>query len=669
MTPAGDSLMHNSASTELERELQEAREYYKTFTELSSDFCHICIRQGTAPYHIHWIGGRFEQLTGYRADELYAIGCWLPLVHPDDRDRVSAGLLKLGAGDESCSEFRIIRKDQTVLWIREHNRCMPVPGTPDQLRLYGSARDITVVRENSLALKAAENAYRTIFNAANDALFILDPNSGMIIDCNRKALQIFERPREEVIGSTPVQLSPAGHPDFGQEQAREVMVAAAEGLPQLFEWICARPDGSTFWVEVSLRGTEINGRTRLLAVVRDITERKETEQHIIEARRAAETANRAKNEFLANMSHEVRTPLNGIMGLSQLLRTTTLTDEQSGYLDMLDRSSRNLLTLINDILDVSRIEAGSLRLEEAPFSPDSLLREVLQIHEKTAADKGIGLCLQAGPLPAVLLGDPLRLKQVLVNLVGNAIKFTSHGGVTLSVRIVDDAGAGLRLSFEIEDSGIGMSRETLQKIFNPFTQADASTARVHGGSGLGLAICRRLTELMGGSIRAESSLGQGSRFMVELPFKLSTLTQPGEHGSGDEDAVPPGGLNILLVEDQEVNRTFVQRLLERQGYRITPAADGLMALELLERETFDLLLLDIQMPGMGGEEVLARLRGQEQLSGDHLPTIALTAHALAGDREILLESGFDGYVGKPVQMEQLLAEMSRVAAMKGCPKG
>jgi CheY-like chemotaxis protein len=210
-----------------------------------------------------------------------------------------------------------------------------------------------------------------------------------------------------------------------------------------------------------------------------------------------------------------------------------------------------------------------------------------------------------------------------------------------------------------------MTPETLQKIFHPFTQADASTARIHGGSGLGLAICRRLSELMGGSIRAESRLGQGSRFIVELPFGQYAGTQDDDQPEVSRPPLQLGPLTILLVEDQEVNRTFVQRLLERQGYRITPAADGLMALDLLEREPYDLVLLDIQMPGMGGEEVLARLRQGEQTSREHLPVIALTAHALAGDRERLLESGFDGYISKPVQMDQLLAEMGRVVAMKG----
>ena len=774
---------------ELERQLLESEQRYHAFTELTSDFCHVCSRVGTGAYHVQWIGGQFERITGYSEQELYDFGCWLPLVHPDDRERIAAGLLQLAPGDEVCTEFRLVRKDQHVRWIREHSRCVRHPSDPNQLQLYGSARDITTAREDALALQAAENAYRTIFNATNDAIFILDPALGIIIDCNKQAQQIFSRPREDLIGATPLQLTPAGYPDFGDEQARQVMQAAAEGAPQLYEWFCARPDGTTFWVEVSLRAAEINGRQRLLAVVRDISERKrldavlresehrfralvenvphlpvqgydrqrrvifwnqaselfygysseeamgrqledliippfmreaviqgvqqwvdegipipagelqlqhksgqlldvfsshamlrnikgEFEMYCVDlditqrkqaalelqrTRDAAQAATVAKNEFLANMSHEVRTPLNGIMGLSQLLRTTNLTEEQAGYMDMLDGSARNLLALINDILDISRIEAGSLAIQHTPFSLAKLLREVAGMYEKPAAEKGIDFAMQQpDDLPPALVGDPLRLKQVLINLVGNAIKFTSHGGVSVQIHRLHDSPQGSRLRFEVCDSGIGMSPETLQKIFNPFTQADASTARNHGGSGLGLAICRRLSELMGGSIRAESSLGQGSCFIVELPFGCYAGAQAADDA---KPAMPPlqlDPLQILLVEDQEVNRTFVQRLLERQGHRITPAVDGLMALDLLEREQYDLVLLDIQMPGMGGEEVLARLRQQEQASGRHLPVIALTAHALAGDKEKLLESGFDGYISKPVQIDQLLAEMARV---------
>ncbi|NJD38480.1 MAG: PAS domain S-box protein [Geobacter sp.] len=772
----------------LEKQLQDSEQRYHIFTELSSDFCHVCTRSNDGPFRVQWVGGNFELITGYRTDELLAIGCWLPLVHPDDRERVGTDLLRMQAGDELRSEFRLIRKDQTVLWIRERSRCVAHPEDPAGLVLYGSARNITRLLEQSRALEAAEAAYRTIFNSVNDAIFVQRPEDGMVLDANRRASELYGFTRTELIGKTQDDLTYASD-DKLRQLAHKQLQLAESGTPHAFEWPARRADGTLLWVEVNLRATLINERPRILAVVRDITERKEitkrleeseqrfralaeqipclpvqgydrnrevifwneassqlygfskeealgrkledliippfmretviqgvqnwleggtaipagelellckdgslvpvfssharlinvhgepemycidvdlTEQRrttrlLEEARSAADAANRAKNEFLANMSHEVRTPLNGIMGLSQLLRTTALNQEQNEYLDMLDCSSRNLLLLINDILDISRIEAGSLRLEETPFSPESLLQEVHSIYEKVADEKGITLqCIIADRLPQALLGDPLRLKQVLINLIGNAIKFTSHGGVTLTVRCAGVESGQIRLAFVVEDSGIGMSAETLQKVFNPFTQADSSTARIHGGSGLGLAICRRLTELMQGSITATSSLGHGSSFTVELPFGICSLAMEPELPVAAATELLLPGLQILLVEDQEVNRTFVQRQLERQGQLVTPAVDGLMALDLLERNRYDLMLLDIQMPGMGGEEVLARLRTAEAVSSGHLPVIALTAHALAGDRELLLASGFDGYVAKPVQMELLQTEMLRV---------
>ncbi len=724
----------------LEQQLHDSEQRYHIFTDLSSDFCHVCARSNDGPFRVQWVGGNFEQITGYSNDEMLAIGCWLPLIHPDDRERVEADLLRMQAGEELRSEFRLIRKNQTVLWIRERSRCVAHPEDPATLVLYGSARDITRLREQSRALESAEAAYRTIFNSVNDAIFVQRPEDGLVLDVNHRAAELYGFSRTELIGKTQDDLTYASGEELNQ-QARKQLQLAAHGTPNTFEWQARRADGSLLWVEVNLRATLINNRPRILAVVRDITERKEitrrleeseqrfralaeqipclpvqgydrnrkvifwneassqlygfsreealgngledliippfmreaviqgvqnwldggaaipagelellrkdgslvpvfssharlinvhgdpemycidvdlTEQKrtnrlLEEARSAADAANRAKNEFLANMSHEIRTPLNGIMGLSQSLRTTALNQEQ-----------------------------------------------VCGIYEKPAAAKGINLQRRIDErLPQALLGDPLRLKQVLINLIGNAIKFTSHGGVTLTVRCAGENNGQVRLAFVVEDSGIGMSAETLQKVFNPFTQADSSTARIHGGSGLGLAICRRLTDLMQGSITASSSLGHGSRFTVELPFGICSLEPETAPPAAALELLPPG-LQLLLVEDQEVNRTFVMRLLERQGQQVTPAVDGLMALELLERNRYDLMLLDIQMPGMGGEEVLARLRMAEATHGGHLPVIALTAHALAGDRELLLASGFDGYVAKPIQMDQLQIEIQRV---------
>jgi len=508
-----------------------------------------------------------------------------------------------------------------------------------------------------------ESAYRIIFNAVNDAIFVHEPANGMIIDVNRRACEMYGYEREELIGVSPLLLTHISTEESKAGEAPRRIELAAKGEPQSFEWPARRKDGSLFWVEVSLTGTDINGRLRVLALVRDISERRQAEEELQRAKELAEASTKAKSEFLANMSHEVRTPLNSVMGMSQLLRTTMLSQEQQSYLDRLDDSSRTLLSLLNDILDISRIEAGRLAITQSVFSPASLVEEILLVHRQTAERKDLELlCSMDTELPHFLEGDPLRLRQILINLVGNAIKFTKHGGVQLEVRVTGRDDHRIYLSFEVRDSGIGIASEALQRLFRPFTQAEPETSRLYGGTGLGLAICRRLTELMGGEISAESTPGEGSRFIVHLPFSIpgaGSLNDVAKQAVEEElPSLPP--LKILLVEDQEASRLFVMRILERLGHNVIPAADGLMALELLERENYDLVLLDIQMPGMGGDEVIVRIREDEKGTAGHLPVIALTAHAFSSDRDFLLSCGFDGYLSKPLAIADLLHEAAVV---------
>lgn len=524
-------------------------------------------------------------------------------------------------------------------------------------------------RENNSrqAQKSTDSAYRTIFNAVNDAIFVHEPASAMILDVNRRASEMYGYEREELIGISPLKLTFISDQKI-EFDALQMVALAAQGEPQSFEWQALKKDGVPFWVEVSLTGTEISGRKRVLAVVRDISERRRADEELQKAKTLAEAATRAKSEFLANMSHEVRTPLNSLMGMSQLLRSTCLSSEQKGYLDRLDESSRTLLYLINDILDISRIEAGHLAINNSVFSLASIIEDVMQIHHQTAERKGIELLSrQADDLPRFIDGDPLRLRQILINLLGNAVKFTSHGGVQLLSRLTGRTDDTVSIAFEVKDSGIGMTSETIEKLFKPFTQADASTSKLYGGTGLGLAICRRLTELMGGTITAESSPGEGSRFIVNLSFSIPEIDASSANTEMEEPmetcTLPP--LKILLVEDQEASRLFVQRILERLGHTVIPAADGLMAVELLDREQYNLVLLDIQMPGMGGEEVIARVREDEEGTDNHLPVIALTAHALSGDRELFIAKGFDGYLSKPIAIADLLKEASRVLQRLG----
>jgi len=391
----------------------------------------------------------------------------------------------------------------------------------------------------------------------------------------------------------------------------------------------------------------------------------ERTEELQQAKTAAESANRAKSEFLANMSHEIRTPMNGVIGMTQLLETTTLTPEQTDYVRALHLSGKSLMSIINDILDLSKIEARKIKLESAEFGLLQGIKDVVTMHTQVIHEKGIDLDLNlAGDIPPVLMGDQLRVKQILHNLLDNAIKFTDKGKISISARLLDQHDAGVLVQIAVHDTGIGISADSLDEIFKPFIQEDGSTTRKYGGTGLGLTICRRLAELMGGSITVESSPGYGSCFMVTLPFAVvaQTVTDQGNPPQGMVrwDGPP---LRLLLVEDDQTNIMFAVSLLKKLGFALAVAENGRECLAALEQGSIDLVLMDIQMPIMNGEEALQEIRKKELGTSRHQPVIALTAYALRGDRERFQEAGFDGYLSKPIETRELLSEIQRVMAL------
>lgn len=481
-------------------------------------------------------------------------------------------------------------------------------------------------------------------------------HGGQVVFQNPEALRIFG-PSEGLLGMLPRRFVDRIQ---GERVLREAMRGDRIELQAPMETL-----NGPRWFQVTLNQSTdpVLGGPIILLTARDITEHKRDQDRLEQAKEAAESASRAKSVFLATLTHELRTPLSSTLGFAELLDATGLDHEQRGYLRAMREPSRALLGLIDDLLDLSRLDAGDVDIDDVPVELDLMIRDVVDAVTPRAQAKGLSLRADRHPeLPATVRGDPRRLQQILRHLLDNAAKFTGAGEIVLRALPAGERGQDpdARLRFEVEDTGPGIPAEQVERIFEAFTQIDTSTARPHGGTGLGLAVCRLLAERMGGTIGAHSEPGAGSRFWLELPMRTLARRRPDDLDDGSEGVT---ARRILIVEDNPVNQVLVRTVLKKLGHRTTVVANGRAALQAIEGERFDLVLMDIQMPEMDGVEATRAIRARG-LGADHLPIIALTANLTAESRPVYLDAGMNECIGKPFRVQDLAAAIDRWAGAR-----
>ena len=521
----------------------------------------------------------------------------------------------------------------------------------------------------------SEARFRTMFEQAPLGIALIDSLTGEFQEVNDRFASITGRTRAEMARIDWMRIT---HPEDVQEDLDNMARMNAGEIPGFqMNKRYLRPDGSVVWISMTIAPVtaEPGGTSRHLCLIEDITERKRTleqleelnrtlEQKVAERTAQAEAANVAKSQFLANMSHEIRTPLNAILGLSQILEREPLTEDQHDLISKISTSGNGLLHIINDILDFSKIEAGQLQLDAQPFDLKGLVSEVGQLLTHSAEMKSLMLRYGAADtLAERWIGDGLRIKQILLNLVGNAIKFTEAGQVSLRVLPLTQTGEVGRLRFEIEDTGIGIDAETLSRLFQPFTQADLGTTRRYGGTGLGLSICKRLVEMMGGTIGAHGEPGQGSTFWFELPLRRAEDAPGQAELKPDPQSSGPRlpGLRVLAVDDNRINLFMLERALKLEGATVRMAGDGQQALDILRAAPgdFDVVLMDVQMPVMEGLAATRAIRDDPALA--RMPVVALTAAVMAEEREAALTAGVDDFLTKPINLESMCAALGHYA--------
>jgi PAS domain S-box-containing protein len=522
-------------------------------------------------------------------------------------------------------------------------------GAPSIIALV---RAITPDARADAAFRQSGERYRAILDQIEDGCCVVDLR-GNYLFVNDAFCRLYGFEKDEILGSN---FKESAGPERAGRIRQMYSQVFTTGQPiKAFEYEIFPKNRPAMFVEQSISlERDAQGRpVGFLAITRDCTERKRAQQELGAAKEAAESANRAKSEFLANMSHEIRTPMNGIIGMTALALDSQLTPYQAECLATVKSQAESLLTIVNDILDFAKIESRTIEIESVTFSLADAIDDVVKPFAVEAGKSGIALVSRVAPdVPASLLGDPVRLGQILTNLVANAVKFTECGSVTLAVSVDSQEHEHTVLHFRVADTGIGIPSDKHAAIFEPFRQGDGSTTRRFGGTGLGLAISSNLVHLMGGRIWVESEPGAGSTFHVTVAF--GDALRAAHADTPLEPALPPlRAARVLVAEDNVVNQRVAEGLLTKRGHAVTVVGNGREALVAVQRGSYDLVLMDVQMPEMDGFEATAAIRQWERANGGRVRIVAMTAHAMIGDRERCLAAGMDGYLSKPIDQRSL----------------
>lgn len=648
-----------------------------------------------------------ERLFGFSAEEVLGLNVriLMPKPYQTEHDGYLARYLETG-------ERRVIGIGREVLGKRKDGATFPMELSISEVfdgedRLFvGTVRDVTKVKRAQNALRDSEARGRAILNAAVDAIITIDEN-GLIKSFNQAALKVFGYSHHEMIGENVKMLMPT---PFRDEHDNYLQNYKASGIRRVIglgrEAVGRRKDGSTFPMELSVSEVKMGDYRYFTGIVRDITDRKRYEERLKtvaeeaseselrvkaqakeltkqakrlkEAQVDADQANRAKSDFLANMSHEIRTPLTAILGYANELAMTLTEGPDAQAVEIIKRNGEHLLEIMNDILDISKIESGNLEIERISTCPGKVVSEVITLLQVRAKQKGIRLFLTyAGKIPRYIEGSPVHLRQVLLNLIGNAVKFTQEGKVEVRLHFEESSDNGHVLRFDVLDSGIGIPPEHIDRLFKPFSQADSSVGRSFGGTGLGLAISKRLVELMGGNISVTSTPDVGSTFTFSIPpgkwSRDQMLSDPAEIESETQttttrvqEVIDLTGGRILVAEDGKDNQKLISHYLVKAGAEVEIADNGRLALEAIARasaqgKSFDLIVTDIQMPEMDGYTLARTLRAR----GSDVPIVALTAHAMEEARVKCLEAGCSEYTSKPIEKTAFLTICRRWLDRKG----